>query len=774
MVSSGQVILVDDLQLLDAASATLLRQAIDLRQIRLIGTVRSEHTLSDQVCALLHGDGVTRIDLGVLSEGNVGDLLAKTLGSAVSVRAVRALYQKSGGNALYLRELVRGALTSQALHRDRELWELSYDGLPTTGRLSDALESRLGTVSLAGRKALEHLALCEPLSLHDAEAANGYEVLVELEKAELISVRQERQRTIITLAHPLYGELLRNKMPQLAKRSILLDQVEKLRQHGLRRREDALAVASWQLAAEGRADPQLLMNAAQQARNAKDYAQVVELVEALPAEGRTWGVQALLAESYLQMGQTQLAEAAIVDAEKLTTSESEVITTTLIRTWIMQYGNLRVDRILDISNAARLRAPSSESQRILDVNEAMFRVLYEDPRSALPVLETLSPDVGHDEPNTWARGAVLLTDALAITGRTEDAVAWGQRAYETTKGIIADLIPDAANHLSTLCVALTEAGKPDEAAATGEQGFWDLAEDNGASRAWAAAHTARAHWVAGRPASARKWYAQALTLARRHNFAQILPLLLAGLAAAESAQGNLAAAEGALMEAERHPGTVLLRGEEILGKAWYEACSGNRPRARDILHKGALRARETGHRSSESLLLTDLARFGYARQAVDRMQEIAEECQGPLHQTRAQLVQALAESNAEKLSSAAASLTNIGVRLIAAEAEHTASQLWIKAGNARRATAAGQRAATILADCEEARTPILAVTPTVVTLSRRELEIGELASRGRSAKEIAELLHLSARTVNNHLQRIYTKLGINSRKQLASFLAGRN
>lgn len=773
-VINAQVILVDDLQLLDAASATLLRQAIDLRRIRLIGTVRTEHTLSDQVRALIHGDGVMRVDLEPLSEANVADLLTQTLGSAVSVRTVRALHQKSGGNALYLRELVRGALASQSLHRDNELWELSRGGLPTTARLSDAIESRIGTVSPAGRKALEHLALCAPLSLHDAEAAHGYAVLLELEEAELISVRQERQRTVLALAHPLYGELLRSKMPHLVKRGILLSQIKQLRQHGLRRREDTLAVASWQLAAEGCADPELLINAAQQARNAKDYAQVVELVEAIPEGSRSWGAQILLAESYLHMGQTQLAESAAAVAEMLTSSESEVITTTLVRTWNMQYGNLHVDRIMDISTAARLRAPSSASQRILDVNEAMFRTLYDDPRSALSTLETLSPDVGDDEPNTWARGAVLLTDALAITGRADEAVAWGQRAYETTKDVIADLLPDAAIQLSALCLALTEAGRPDEATACGEQSFWDLAEDNGASRSWAAAHTARAHWVAGRPASARKWYAQALVLARRHNFTQSMPLLLGGIAAAAAAQGDLTAAEEALNEAAKYPGTVLLKGEEVLGKAWYEACCGNRPQARILLEQAAERARQSGHRSSESLLLTDLARFGYARQAVDRMNELAEECQGSLHRARTQLVAALANSDAEQLSVAATQLARLGVRLPAAEAEHSASQLWLKEGNSRRATAAAQRSAAILTECEEARTPTLSVRPAIATLSRRELEIGELASRGRSAKDIAELLHLSARTVNNHLQRIYTKLGINSRRQLTEFLSERS
>jgi hypothetical protein len=45
-----------------------------------------------------------------------------------------------------------------------------------------------------------------------------------------------------------------------------------------------------------------------------------------------------------------------------------------------------------------------------------------------------------------------------------------------------------------------------------------------------------------------------------------------------------------------------------------------------------------------------------------------------------------------------------------------------------------------------------------------------LAAAGMSSKDIAERLYLSIRTVNNHLQHAYTKLGISSRAGLANAL----
>ena len=61
-------------------------------------------------------------------------------------------------------------------------------------------------------------------------------------------------------------------------------------------------------------------------------------------------------------------------------------------------------------------------------------------------------------------------------------------------------------------------------------------------------------------------------------------------------------------------------------------------------------------------------------------------------------------------------------------------------------------------------------TDAVVPLSRREREVALLAGQGLSSKDIAAQLFLSVRTVDNHLQRAYTKLGVTSRAELVTAL----
>jgi len=65
--------------------------------------------------------------------------------------------------------------------------------------------------------------------------------------------------------------------------------------------------------------------------------------------------------------------------------------------------------------------------------------------------------------------------------------------------------------------------------------------------------------------------------------------------------------------------------------------------------------------------------------------------------------------------------------------------------------------------CEGARTPVLLAathSPAIEALTGREREIAGLAARGYTSREISTRLVLSVRTVNNHLNHVYGKLGI--------------
>lgn len=56
-------------------------------------------------------------------------------------------------------------------------------------------------------------------------------------------------------------------------------------------------------------------------------------------------------------------------------------------------------------------------------------------------------------------------------------------------------------------------------------------------------------------------------------------------------------------------------------------------------------------------------------------------------------------------------------------------------------------------------------------LSRRECEIANLVAIGKSNREAATILAISEKTVEKYLTTIYGKLGLQSRVQLAAYVA---
>jgi DNA-binding CsgD family transcriptional regulator len=60
------------------------------------------------------------------------------------------------------------------------------------------------------------------------------------------------------------------------------------------------------------------------------------------------------------------------------------------------------------------------------------------------------------------------------------------------------------------------------------------------------------------------------------------------------------------------------------------------------------------------------------------------------------------------------------------------------------------------------------------SLSESERRVAELVARGHSNKEIGERLYMSPRTVGSHLYRIFPKLGLRSRVELARLVIERS
>jgi DNA-binding CsgD family transcriptional regulator len=321
-------------------------------------------------------------------------------------------------------------------------------------------------------------------------------------------------------------------------------------------------------------------------------------------------------------------------------------------------------------------------------------------------------------------------------------------------------------------MALRDDGRLVEARALGERAYAELAAAAPVSRTWIALCLGQIEWLAGHPASARRWFAEAVRQARAHGHIRPLNPGFNGLAIAAALLGDVTAAEQAAAEARRHPPMGVYGELDAVSGAWLLVARGDLAGARELLAEAADRVRGTGNKLMEMWLLIDLARLGAAAQATTRLAEIASVSQGKLAPAAAGLAGALAADDPEQLLASSHALAGLGADLFAAEAASAAAAVFHRDGHGRQAQAATSHAQQLAARCEGARTP-LSGARAAAPLTARQREIAVLAAAGTASKDIAERLHLSARTVENHLQNAYAKLGVTTRAGLADALGVR-
>ena len=767
-------VLVDDMHLLDTTSVMLLRQLMDAGLMRLIGTLRTGNPPSEAVQALSGGDEVGRIDLGAFNREQTERVLQAALGGPVTRRTVHELFSASGGNALYLRELVLGALADGSLAFNGEIWQLADGRVAGTPRLAELIAGRLAGADPKARVVLDLLALCEPVGLADARAeAQGPQVLAGLEESGLLRVTQERARTMMALAHPLYGEMLRARLSVLRRRYLLLAQVERIGRYGARRRGDTLRMAAWRLAATGTADPALLVQAAALARYAHDYPQALALLEALPKDAQTDATRLMLGEVFYELGESERAEQVLADAFERAQGEQEILAATMARTLNLFWSAARTEDALAVNDRARARVTGEAGLRMLRYSEGSMRIGSGEPARGLALLEDLGDDIRDaPDPVAWLTGAMMKPVGLEMTGRTAQAVVFAEHAYSAHLAVDdRTLYPHPAVQLLTLVYVLARNGQLAHAYAVGEHAYSELtASGIPLVRMWMALILAEVELLAGHPVRARRLYAEAAALARLTRIRRTLNAALNGVSICAALQGDLDAARQAAEEARAYPPVGFYLHYEYLASAWLAAACGDLRKARSVLTEGAAKVRAAGMIPAEALLLTDTARLGGAQNVTDRLAELAAACDGTLISACADFAAALAADDPDLLMAVAEELQETSADLLVAEAATAAAAAYGKAGNTHKATAATQQAQAYAALYQGARTPLLTTAKTTAALTTREKEIALLAAAGTASKDMAERLHLSVRTVDNHLQHAYAKLGITTRRELASVL----
>lgn len=196
------------------------------------------------------------------------------------------------------------------------------------------------------------------------------------------------------------------------------------------------------------------------------------------------------------------------------------------------------------------------------------------------------------------------------------------------------------------------------------------------------------------------------------------------------------------------------------------------PRPRQLLAR-AVHSAVTGEPGDYPLIAREVLAAGRifapgsaGREAGQRLAELAGAMEGGRSALLARLAHLSSSNEPERAEELARDAVESGDCGIAARALARAATLWSEQGDTRRCGAALRELMGLLRTHDITPDTYTARALGMAELTSREEEIVDLARSGKTNAEIARALTVSQRTVEGHLYRVFSKLGITDRSQL--------
>ncbi|WP_406037173.1 LuxR C-terminal-related transcriptional regulator [Micromonospora sp. NBC_00898] len=773
------VLAIDDAHLLDPPSAALVHLISRAENATVLGTLRNGEQIPLPIRALWTDDLVDLVELGPLSSGETTGLLAAILGGPVDAGSAERLFRLSAGNPLLLRELVLAAAGGRELTRTYGIWKWT-GRLELAPSLTDLIDTRIGQLTPGVRSVVELVAFGEPLGLQLLERAVESTDVETAEERGLIRLVHDDRRLNVRLAHPLYGEVMRRQCPVSRTRRLQATLADLLEQVGKRRRDDLLRVAVWRLDSGTAQDPALLLAAAAQAFGRYDVPLATRLARAaLEADGG-FDAAELLATILMFADRPDEAIEVLDSVAGNVRSDRRRSRWLTVRGMVSYWGlsrestveelAARGDDLADLADLARVRAFEAIMRlHRLDTAVALrlAQAVLDRPAASVASRELARCTIAHLEAaqGRFRRSATAIARVQAEAARWRGDMPYLQLAMELARGTRLALSGDLAG---------IDAIVADEFADLAGAGDFRL------GTGYLAILQAYAARLRGQSDEALKTSLGACAVLATSR-------VYAGLAHAERAQaaalrGNPAHAAEAMAEADRTqaPGMAILYPWLEQARGAVLAASGDLPGAAKHLGQLADRLRADGLTGHEVLVLLDLVRLDQAaapvgptctdggrRTVAQRLTELSEQVDGVLPPLLARYARAAVADSPGDLLAVADALAALGLTVHAAEAVALALHR-LRQSRSAATGPARERLATLLDRCDQISTPALRqLRP---ALSDREWEVARLAADGVTSRAIAERLYLSSRTVENHLQRVYSKLGVAGRAELKAVL----
>ncbi len=772
------LLVVDDINAIDDQSITVLHQLLAGGEARLLATLRGGVATTPAVDRLRRSLNTAEVVVEPLNDRDIIAVAELAIGGPLTGPTRSRLTSAAVGNPMYARALVEGSLAAGTLVRSGEGYVFRGEPVGTL-QLEELVLARLTPLDADQHRALEFLAVAGSLPYAVLKAIAPERHLEALERDGLIIARTDVNGLIIDVGHPLYSDMTRARLGALSRMRIhreLAEAMEEAIPTTSRSADDQLRYVTWSLRSGARLDPAAAVAAARRAAATGQTELAAELSthaaeHAQLSASAEWVEAAVFAAHCASITGRHHHAVALLNQVKPHLTDPWQRTAVLIKLAEEVWGT--GDLAAGAAALEEAAALGGESAALVAANTAVHSVLGGDVIGGLAIAEPL---LTHPHPGVRYSACVAATTALIFSDQADRAIEVAS-AYLAAPGErdIA-LVGDPGMPQALLLMAQLVAGDVAPAGEAARQRF-ELSplESSAQANAWASMLVGMTSEAAGDLDWAARTLAEAeQTWVELGIWGSTLwsgALLVRALAQ----RGDHAAATEALARITAYPIAPGYIGNRYLpfAQAWVSTLAGDHATAATALAEVLRDAHATGQWTGWFEALHEAARLSLLDHLPDlaRLHGDAPPPQGRLSRARAAFVTGIRHGDADLLMEAAKAFCACGTTLYAAEAAAAARSLRLSASDSRGARAAERVAEALRAEVPSAATPLLGAKRSVTgPLSPREHEIASVAAQGMSNRAIAERLYVSERTVENHLYRVFIKLGITGRDQLASAL----
>ncbi len=766
---NGRVLIgVDDAHLLDGLSAHVVHQLARCPHARVVVTVRAGADVPDAVTALWKDGALSRLDLGPLSPAATRRMIEVALDGPVDSRSARRFWKLTGGNALFVRQLLRDQLTAGRIRQVAGLWIWDED-VAVSPDIGDIVGRQLSGLSAGLALVVDTLSQCEPLPVDVLCHLVRRRDIEVAEQMRLITVERNDGTLLARLAHPLFSEIRRATAGELYLSRIRGRLARRLAErddedmHATVRR--ALLTLESDIELGGAAHAELFLQSARYAMTLLDL-QLADRFANAAAEAGAVEAGGLRAMNLVLAGRGEEAEAVLrrLDGDHAGGHRwSTVRAANLI--WMLgrpKDASAILEGLAGTCESDVARAERAAVEACLDAVAARCELAAEKARAAMT--------------------SENLSDFHAMMASLALIMAMGARGdVDEMTGVAAAALRRAttsfqASHMrfwfgSVYARACRLTGRIDDCVQSAKQIAESASDIPGLAYANLAFLLGYAELIRGAVSDAVQLLREALAGAERHGVTTGLrPASCFALAEAHAKLGHAEAANEALRLARGcvPPDYLFMQTAWDLATAWALAAGGALTEAIATARAAAEDARDRRQPTHELACLQAAAQWGDASCA-DRTRELADLLSIPLAAVVAQHTKALQADDGEGLLTASAQYRAIGDRATAADVAAQAAVAFSRGQQRKRALYAAALARELADACGGLITPALR-NPVETPLTGREREIIELVATGLSNRDIADRLVMSVRTVEGHVYRACQRVGAQSRAELAAIL----